>query len=151
MGLMQQIMSSLLLGIIFLRLGYEQTAIQSRTGIIAFLCIGFAFGNIIAASHKCRKPHLSFLTKTVPGLKVVYLRDRRSKLYHVSSFWIAMVATDFLFQILLPLVGFNIIYWLSNLNSHADRYFISLFFVVLIFQVCTIAGIAVNSITTVPS
>ena len=58
MGLIQQVTSSLLLGIIFLRLGYGQTDIQSRTGILAFLCIGFAFGNIIQASHKCKQNYL---------------------------------------------------------------------------------------------
>lgn len=129
----QLMAAGLFIGVIFLRLDWSQESIQSRLGILGFMSLGYAFGQIISVAQK------------FPSQRAIYLRDRSSQLYYTLSYYLAMAFSEFPIQVLLPVIQICIVYWMTNLNNNPTRFLLTTLFSTLFFQVCIAGGIAISA------
>ncbi|MDP2439546.1 MAG: ABC transporter permease [archaeon] len=116
---MQAIMQGLLFGLIFLRLGYNQEAIQSRQGCIIFFVVALIFTVIQG------------VIQTVPRERNIFFHEREANLYSVSSYLLAKLSTDIPGEAIFNFLFCAIVYYLVGLNPAADRFFIFSLFMVL--------------------
>jgi len=107
----------LFIGITYLQIGLSQTSIQDRASLI-FLSIITSFTGGMG------------LIPTFIDDRNLVTRERAAKLYRVSVYMIANLATVIPFDILNVITYSSIVYWMCNLNPQFDRF---LFFVLALF------------------
>jgi len=107
----------LFIGITYLQIGLSQTSIQDRASLI-FLSIITSFTGGMG------------LIPTFIDDRNLVTRERAAKLYRVSVYMIANLATVIPFDILNAITFSSIVYWMGNLNPQIDRF---LFFILVIF------------------
>ncbi|KJE95369.1 ABC transporter [Capsaspora owczarzaki ATCC 30864] len=109
--IMQVIIMSVLIGIIFLRLPYSQAGVSARSGGIFFLMMQAGISpmmNILHVFHAERE---------------VITHERDGKWYTCFAYYAAKSITELPFQLLEPLLFTVIAYWLMGLNDSAERFF----------------------------
>lgn len=110
----QSIVMALLVGLIYLRTQYFQSNVQDRIGVLFFIVVVQVMGSIFAA------------VSTFPTELAVFLRERGSKTYRVSSYFVGKTLADVPHQVIFPTIFGVIAYWMIGLNPGADRFFIFL-------------------------
>nr|QNH67901.1 ATP-binding cassette transporter subfamily G-like protein 2 [Brachionus rotundiformis] len=122
----QTIIVSLLFGLIYLRLQYDQKGVMDMNGFM-FLCIcnnGFAT--------------MFFVVNVFPLELPIFIREYQNGMYKVISYYLAKTLTDLPTFFVLPILFMSIAYWMANLNNSADRFFICVSIIVLVVQ-CSLA------------
>ncbi|CAF0898548.1 unnamed protein product [Brachionus calyciflorus] len=122
----QTLIVSLLFGLIYLRLSYDQKGVMDMNGYL-FLCIcnhGFST--------------MFFVVNTFPIELPIFLREYQNGMYKVISYYLAKIFTDLPTFFFLPIVFMSIAYWMANLNNGPDRFFICVSIIVLVVQ-CSLA------------
>eukprot|EP00013_Stygamoeba_regulata_P015839 CAMPEP_0177682438 /NCGR_PEP_ID=MMETSP0447-20121125/31260_1 /TAXON_ID=0 /ORGANISM="Stygamoeba regulata, Strain BSH-02190019" /LENGTH=612 /DNA_ID=CAMNT_0019191943 /DNA_START=145 /DNA_END=1980 /DNA_ORIENTATION=+ len=132
--LIQTIFTALLLGLVFLRLNFSQEAVQSRVGVLSFFVISAVFQTVFGVA------------STFPIEKQYFDRDREAQVYSVLAFYISKVLADLPFEFILPILQGTILYWMANLNPSAERFFIFLAIIVLLYNVTQSLGLFVSAI-----
>nr|UOU03353.1 ATP-binding cassette subfamily G-like 2 [Brachionus rubens] len=124
--IIQTLIVSVLFGLIYLRLQYDQKGVMDINGYL-FLCIcnhGFST--------------LFFIVNIFPAELPVFLRDYQNGMYRVISYYLAKILTDLPTFFVLPIVFMTIAYWMANLNNDPGRFFICVSIIVLVVQ-CSLA------------
>jgi len=119
--LFQTILMSLLVGLIYLRLGRDQTNVQNRIAVIFFFLLNQSMSNMFTS-----------LIVFLNGDKRVFLRERGSKSYRVSSYYLSKSVAELPNAIFFPILNCCITYWMIGLNPGVDRFFIFIFLNVVI-------------------
>ncbi|RNA38237.1 white-like isoform X1 [Brachionus plicatilis] len=122
----QTIIVSVLFGLIYLRLEYNQKGVMDINGFM-FLCIcnnGFAT--------------MFFVVNVFPVELPIFVREYQNGMYKVISYYLAKILTDLPTFFILPILFMSIAYWMANLNNSADRFFICVAIIVLVVQ-CSLA------------
>lgn len=112
MRFVQAIIQAVLFGIIFLRLDYGQSSLQSRSGLLMMTLMGATFSTA------------NIVLRNFPSEKALFTKDRSSKVYGVFPYFMGLVNADIFFIVAIPILYSCIIYWMTNLNPGADRFFI---------------------------
>lgn len=112
--LFQSLSMALIVGLIYLRTQYYQSNVQDRIGVLFFILINQAMGSLFSA------------VSTFPAELAVFLRERGSKTYHVSAYFLGKTLAEIPHQIIFPTLFGVIAYWMVGLNPYADRFFIFL-------------------------
>jgi ABC-type multidrug transport system ATPase subunit len=123
--LIQTLIFSLLIGLIYLNIDDDQTSITDRVGVLFFILINQAFGGLFSALN------------SFPSERAVYLKERASRMYRVEPYYITKGVSEFPGLIFFPLVFSVIVYWMIGLNSGADRFFL---FVVIVVETSFISN-----------
>jgi ABC-type multidrug transport system ATPase subunit len=118
--LFQTIVMALIVGLIFFRLGWEQKNVSDRSGVLFFIMLNSSMGSMFAS-----------MSVFLSAEKPVFLRERGSKTYHVSSYYWAKAVAELPSQIFFPLLNGVICYWMVRLNPAFDRFAMFLFILVL--------------------
>jgi len=106
----QTIVLAVIVGLIFLRLGYTQVNVQDRAGVLFFIMLNQMMNSLMTG--------LSLFSEERP----VFLRERAARAYHVSSYFFGKIFSQ-LPQIVYPILFGCIIYYMVNLNPGADNFF----------------------------
>jgi len=120
----------LILGAIYSNVHHTQKSIQDRIGILFFVTINQAFGAMF--------PVLSLFPKEY---KIVS-RERASKSYHISAYYIAKAIAEVPFNFLGPLLFGVLVYWIVGLHPTAVHFFRF----ILIIELETFLSIAIGMI-----
>jgi len=123
------------IGLIFLRLGYSQKNAQDRIGVLFFITAMTTMGGLFSSI-------TVFLTAERP----VFNRERGAKAYRVTSYYIAKAIADLPGSIIFPLIMAVISYWMVNLNPSAGRFFIFLLITALTSICASSIGMLIGSI-----
>eukprot|EP00698_Gefionella_okellyi_P010723 TRINITY_DN2797_c0_g1_i2.p1 TRINITY_DN2797_c0_g1~~TRINITY_DN2797_c0_g1_i2.p1 ORF type:complete len:1272 (-),score=416.47 TRINITY_DN2797_c0_g1_i2:106-3921(-) len=118
--LVSTIIMSLLIGLIFLRMGYGQSDVQNRIGGMFMLLI---FGGFQTMADNLQ---------TFPHEKVLVMRERSAGVFRISAYQLGKITAELPFAVLWVVLQTVIAYWMGNLNAAADRFFIFIGFVVLL-------------------
>lgn len=122
---------SLLVGLIYLRLGKTETDVQNRAGALFFLVVGFAvFGSVSPV----------FL---LPAERNVFLHESNRSLYSSGSYYLAKVVSELPLFILNPLICGCIAYWMVGFNDGADRFFTYIGVTVMLYLTSFALGVVI--------
>ncbi len=103
---------ALILGGIYSNIGYTQTSIQNRNGILFFISINVAFNNLIG------------VLNTFPKEKLIVNRERASRAYDTFSYFFAKVIVEIPLNVIPAIVYACIVYWIVGLRPGGFGYFI---------------------------
>jgi len=92
-------------GLVYFQLGYDQRAIQDRTGILVFLTMNQAFGSVITTA------------QVIPRQLVIVNRDRANRLYSAFPFYVSSVLVTIPLEATPTLVNICIVYFMANLGG----------------------------------
>jgi len=134
MNFTQMVLAALLIGTLYWQLGYTQEAAQSRAGFVSFCVIGYIMTQINNMAHR------------FPKQKLVFLRDRQSRLYGVPSFYTALVITEIIPTTIIPIINTLICYWMVDVNDDLTRFLQFTGFSIIIFHVGISAGMMLSAI-----
>jgi len=128
-----------LLGLIFLRLTYDQTGIQNMNGILFLLLTNTSFSNMF--------PVINAFTVEIP----IFIREHQNGMYSVFSYYLSKFLVDvilifkfsfkYLFNfsniklpkyVIFPFIMVTIVYWMTNLNNDVGRFFICVGIIILV-------------------
>eukprot|EP00164_Ancoracysta_twista_P004741 GFYU01006420.1.p1 GENE.GFYU01006420.1~~GFYU01006420.1.p1 ORF type:complete len:698 (-),score=217.27 GFYU01006420.1:165-2198(-) len=137
-SIVNNIVFGLLLGALYFDMGYEQRNIQDRVGILFFMVINSAFGGMFLSIN------------TFPIERQIVTRERASKSYHASTYFISKALTEIPLRLMSgPLILSCIVYWMTGLEPDGDRFGRFLAIVMLDFWCSIGLGILIGSM--VPS
>ncbi|CAF3776778.1 unnamed protein product [Adineta steineri] len=131
--IMISIILGVLLGLLFLRLQYNQLAFQNISAIIFMLIINISFSTVQG---------------TADGLSRqlnLFFKEHDDGIYHTIPYFVARFALE------LPVLGLStfilgtIVYWMTNLYNSARHYFILQGILIL----CTIVAMSVGTLVGV--
>ncbi|KAF0973210.1 hypothetical protein FDP41_008417 [Naegleria fowleri] len=117
--LFQNVVMALLVGLIFLQIGHDQQSVQDRNGVLFFCLINQSMNSIFGS-----------LAVFLLEEKKVFLRERGSKMYQVSAYYLGKSVSELPNIVFFPILFGTIVYWMTNLNAGADRFFIFLLILV---------------------
>lgn len=109
----QQIIFGLLAGLIWLNAGrsHNQNSIQNRVGLIFFAILNQSFGNLLP------------VVQTFHLERVIFLRERASSAYRVSTYYLGKTLSEMPFQVIMPCIYSVVVYWMVGLRPGADAFF----------------------------
>lgn len=102
---------ALVLGAIYSGVENNQKGIQDKIGALFFFTINQSFGNMFA------------VLSTFSEEKIVVERERASKSYRLSSFYIGKLAAELPMNLVGPVIFGSAVYWLVGLNDDPGRFF----------------------------
>ena len=112
------------------KLGDGYNGIQNRQGVLFFLgsnaCFGSIQGSLSVCNFAINKIIFLKLFAIVSSERPIFVRERLSKSYRVSSYFWAKVFTELPFLALYPLVLISVVYFLVGLNNSSVMKFVYL-------------------------
>ena len=125
----QTIIMSILTGLVYLRLGYDQVNISDRIGALFFMSLTQIMAN------------LNGVLLTFPLERALLVREYSNGMYSVSAYYLGKFISTLPFDIFFPVVFSCVVYWLVGLNSAASSFFLFIFALVLTSLVAGSMGI----------
>jgi len=110
--LIQTVVLSLMVGLIYLDLGHNQASIQNREGALFFILTNQTMGGLMN------------VIMLFPTERMVFIREHATGAYGTLSYYLARVLSDLPFMLFFPCVFSAIVYWMCGLNNQADKFFI---------------------------
>ncbi|KAK9806141.1 hypothetical protein WJX72_003105 [[Myrmecia] bisecta] len=133
MSIVQVVAIACILSALYSSMGYTQKAVADRTGLLFFICISTAFGNVLAVAH------------TFPSEKSVVNRERAAKSYRVSPYYLTKLLAESPTRLLQTILFVCIMYWAVGFNPSAERFFIFICIHLLQAFAAQALGIAVSA------
>merc|ERR1711916_233532 len=93
---------------------------RDRTGAIFFIMVSNVMNSVFS--------NLTTIEQEIP----VFLRERGSKSYYVSAYFVSKVLSDFLPQTIFPAVFGVIAYWVVGLNADFWRFMAFLLILIVV-------------------
>lgn len=126
-AMVQAVVLAFIIGSIFYQLGYiSPAAVQGRVGVLFFVMINGAFS-------------LAQATQGFIDERLLVNRERAAGVYSAGPYFFARTVVDVPLQTLQTLLFASIMYWMSQLNPGADRFFIYL-------GICIVNAVCAGSI-----
>ncbi|KAL9649908.1 hypothetical protein ABK040_011381 [Willaertia magna] len=108
----QSVIFAVLIGLIFLRLGYNQRGVQNRLGVLFFVLLNQSLNVVF--------PTVGVF---LGSEKAVYLRERSSKTYMVSAYYLGKTLADIPVIVVFPFLFCCIVYWMVGLKPEPGAFF----------------------------
>ncbi|CAF2054581.1 unnamed protein product [Rotaria magnacalcarata] len=102
----------ILVGLLYFRLSYNQTAAQNFNALIFLTLINTSFANIFAITQS--------YTKEYP----IFYKEHDDAVYRVTPYYFAKFTVELPMTAITTIIQVAITYWLSNLYGTAKRFFI---------------------------
>ena len=126
---------ALIIGGIYSNVGYDQKAIQNRSGLLFVIAINQAFNGVIG------------VLNTFPKEKVIVNRERSANAYDTLSYFCAKYLVEMPLN-MMPCVWFGcIVYWIVGLNPNTFGYFL----LILMLEALTACSLGLAVSALVPS
>ena len=117
--MLQNIIMALLIGGVFFRKGFEETAASNLQPVLFFVVINQGIFSALA------------VINTFPSERLLVLRERASGTYQVSAYFMAKNVADTILQLPGPIIFSCIVYWMVGLQAGASNFFIFVGFMIL--------------------
>ncbi|CAF1082652.1 unnamed protein product [Rotaria sp. Silwood1] len=124
-----------LIGLLYIRLKYDQTAVQNMNSLIFLIIINTSFSNIFAVTQS--------YTKEYP----IFYKEHDDAVYRVTPYYFAKFITELPLIALTTLIQVTLTYWMSNLYASAKRFFIFVGIIIL----TSFASVGLGSVISVIS
>ncbi|CAF3330834.1 unnamed protein product [Rotaria socialis] len=108
-----------LIGLLYFRLSYNQTAVQNFNALLFLTLINTSFANIFAITQS--------YTKEYP----IFYKEHDDAVYRVTPYYLAKFTTELPMVAITTIIQITITYWISNLYGTAKRFFIFIGIIVL--------------------
>ncbi|XP_076458336.1 protein white-like [Babylonia areolata] len=131
---MQTVVVSLVLGLIYLRLDYDQKGVMNINGAIFLIITNASFSNMFA------------VVNTFPNEIAVFLREYGSGLYRTDVYFIAKTIAELPTFILLPAIFITIDYWMVGLYEDWQAYLVATGIIILVANVSVSFGLVISTI-----
>jgi ABC-type multidrug transport system ATPase subunit/ABC-type multidrug transport system permease subunit len=124
---------ALVLGSVYSEINYSQKSIQDRIGLLFFVSINQFFNAFFG------------VLNTFPKEKPIVQRERASKSYSVSAYYLAKFFSELPLTVAPPAIFCCIIYYMANLNPDAGRFFVFMLITCIISVCSTGLGMIISS------
>ena len=124
---------ALVLGAVYSEIDYSQKAIQDRVGLLFFVSINQFFNGFFS------------VINTFPKEKPIVQRERASKSYSVSAYYVAKFISELPFTLAPPIIFCAILYFMAYLNPLFDRFLIFVLITCMISLASTGLGMIISS------
>jgi len=131
-GLIQALFLSVLVGLIYLRLGKTVSDSQSRLGALFFVIVNQSFASVTA------------LVNSFPSERVLFMREHGNRMYSLFSFYMSKVFSDTPFQILTTTIFATIIFWMIGFSNSVADYLYFLLILILVANVGSALGLMIG-------
>eukprot|EP01120_Amphizonella_sp_Union-15-10_P008908 TRINITY_DN3290_c0_g1_i1.p1 TRINITY_DN3290_c0_g1~~TRINITY_DN3290_c0_g1_i1.p1 ORF type:complete len:494 (+),score=38.90 TRINITY_DN3290_c0_g1_i1:388-1869(+) len=129
---MQAAFLAIFAGLIYLRLGYDQTSIQDRFSAIFFIMVSTAFGGINAPTY------------LFPAERSVYLRERASGMYTPHIYFLARSLSELPINVIVPVLTGVVSWWLIGWSNDIPNFIYFLIIVTLCTNVAVSLGLSMS-------
>eukprot|EP01087_Luapelamoeba_hula_P000440 TRINITY_DN1032_c0_g1_i1.p1 TRINITY_DN1032_c0_g1~~TRINITY_DN1032_c0_g1_i1.p1 ORF type:complete len:776 (-),score=126.55 TRINITY_DN1032_c0_g1_i1:171-2498(-) len=130
--MMQTIVLSLMVGLVFLGVGDDQASIQDRLGALFFIVVNQSFSAIMST------------VVVFPVSRTVYIREHGSGAFGTLAYYLAKSVADLPYGIVFPIISSLIMYWMVGLDSEAKKFFIFMAVLIVMSNVAQSFGLAVS-------
>jgi len=130
-GIGQVLFISLVMGLIYLRLGYTNTNMGDRTGALFFAVVFMSFGGILG-------PFFGFATE-----RKIFLFQQQDGLYSTSAFYAGKIVAEMPMFFVTATLWSVIFYWMCNFRPGAGHFFIFWIVIVLVVNVAYSYGMLI--------
>jgi ABC-type multidrug transport system ATPase subunit/ABC-type multidrug transport system permease subunit len=132
--LLQTIGLSLIVGVIYYQTQNTQKGIQDKTGILFYLIMNQTMQSMM-------QPLMIFMQE-----KKVFNRERASRTFRVSAYYLAKTTAELPIQIIFPSIAVLISYWMAALNPDPGRFFTFWLIIVLTSWLGQAIGLTISAI-----
>ncbi|CAF2916217.1 unnamed protein product [Rotaria sp. Silwood2] len=101
-----------LIGLLYIRLKYDQTAVQNMNALVFLIIINTSFSNIFAVTQS--------YTREYP----IFYKEHDDAVYRMPPYYFAKFITEIPLIALTTLIQVTLTYWMANLYASAKRFFI---------------------------
>lgn len=136
------IFMSIIFGLVYFRMDTSQKSIQNRTGILFFVAMNQAFSSTIDTAQQ------------LPRQLVVVSRERASRMYPISAFYLANFVCTVPLEFFPQLINASIVYFMTGLRPTLEHF--AMYVGVLVLEChCAIAlglliSASINSVNAAP-
>lgn len=134
----QNIVLSIIIGLIYLQLSVDQIGVQNFTGALFFITVNRVFMDA--------SPEFMIFPLELP----IVLREHRSALYRSGSWFFAKNMSEIPFQIFLPALGLIPIYFMVGFGGTVGTYFTFMVILISLSSCATGLGYMVACLTGKP-
>jgi len=110
--LFQTLVMAILVGLLYLNTAYNQSAILDRVGVLFLLMVNQLTTSMFGAMF------------TFEEEKKIFNRERSSKTYRVTSYYLSKTIAEIPLMILWPIILASVAYYMIGLNPNVGRFFI---------------------------
>jgi ATP-binding cassette subfamily G (WHITE) protein 2 len=126
---------AVVIGVIFLQLNMSSAGLQSRHGLLFFVCVNNMMNNLPAIELFIRE-------------RAIFVHENASGFYRTSAYFLSKVLCDLIPMRIIPLIAYSIIvYFMTGLQMEPGKFF--LFFLTLFLTTICASAIAFAASATV--
>ncbi|KAL8603575.1 hypothetical protein ACOMHN_022527 [Nucella lapillus] len=129
---MQTLVVSVVLGLIYLQLDYNQTGVMNINGALFLLITQASFSNMFA------------VVNSFPNEITIFLREYGSGLYRTDVYFLAKNLAELPTFILLPIIFMAIDYWMIGLNDTWQAFLIATGIIIIVSNVAVSFGLMIS-------
>ena len=137
-GLGQVVFISVIMGLIYLRLGYTNTNMSDRTGALFFAVVFMSFGGILG-------PFFGFATE-----RKIFLFQQQDGLYSTAVFYSGKILAEAPMFVITSLIWSVIFYWMCNFRPGAGHFFIYYAIIVIVVNIAYAYGMMIVNLIPNP-
>ncbi|XP_046846390.1 protein white-like isoform X2 [Xenia sp. Carnegie-2017] len=134
--IMQSLILGIVVGLIYLRLSYNQENIQNFAGLLFFIVTNLSFAS------------LQGVIFVFPVEVPVFLREHKSGMYRTDTYYLAKTMAEVPIFSIAAVILITISYWMANLREDAGAFFICVAIGVLIVNTAASYGYAISTMTS---
>eukprot|EP00095_Tigriopus_kingsejongensis_P010869 maker-scaffold864_size87066-snap-gene-0.21 protein:Tk10869 transcript:maker-scaffold864_size87066-snap-gene-0.21-mRNA-1 annotation:"protein white" len=135
-NLIQTIVISLILGIIYMDQDYNQVGAANINGALFIIITNLNFANVFAV--------INVFCLELP----IFKREHFNGNYRVDTYFITKQLAELPFFLVTPIIFVSIFYWLVGLNPAADRFVIAIAIAICLVQAVVSFGYCVSCIAS---
>jgi ABC-type multidrug transport system ATPase subunit/ABC-type multidrug transport system permease subunit len=129
---------ALVAGLIFLDLGYDQSSIQNRNGLLFFATIH----SLMAG--------LSAVIFVFPKFKHIFVAEYQAGLYEPGDYFLSTIVSELPLQLFFPFLFSVVVYWMTNLQRDFGRFVIFVLVIWAETQASAALGYVLSSAASTP-
>jgi ABC-type multidrug transport system ATPase subunit len=129
----QTIFLALLIGGVFFGVNNGPTGVQNRVGAIFFIILNQTFSTLFP------------VLNVFPSEITVFKRERASRMYRVSTYYLSRNIADLPVQFILPIIFSSIVYWMIGFRATAGAFFTFIAFTIIIVFASQSLGLAISA------
>jgi len=108
----QTLFISILVGLIYLQISFDQEAIQDRLGAMFFILTSQSLGAV------------TNVVTTFGDDKAVFLREHSNSMYRTSAYYLSKISVDLIFQFLFPFIASIISYFMIGFINNGGAFIV---------------------------
>ncbi|KAK7111238.1 protein white-like [Littorina saxatilis] len=132
--MIQTMVVALVLGLIYLRLDYDQKGVMNINGALFLLITNASFTNMFA------------VVNSFPHELAIFMREYGSGLYRTDVYFLAKGLAELPTFVILPVIFISIDYWMIGLTETWQAYLVATGIIVLVSNVAVSFGLIISTL-----